>query len=69
MWYGIAVAVSAYRDHGLDVCPSVQENLNGPEVAFLRSKVEGSPSKLSETQRNNTYRDIWKVNNMHTIYT
>ena len=50
--YKAAVAVSVY--HGfpsLDVCPPVQENLDGPEVAYLSSIVEGSPSILSETQR------------------
>ena len=48
------VAVSAYPVPGLDVCPPVQENLDGPEVAFLSSIVEGSPSILSDTQRSNT---------------
>ena len=46
-----AVAVSAYPCDGLDVCPPVQEDLDGPEVTFLRSIAEGSPSILSETQR------------------
>ena len=50
----IAVAKSAYRGPGLDVCPPVQENLDGPEVAFLSSPVEGSKSTLSETQRDNS---------------
>jgi hypothetical protein len=31
----------------LDVCPPVQEDLDGPEVAFLSSIVEGSISLLS----------------------
>ena len=39
---------------GLDVCPPVQEDLGGPEVAFLSSIVEGSPSPLYETQIDNT---------------
>ena len=54
MWY-VTVTVSAYRGSpGLDVCPPVQENLDCPEVAFLSSKMEGSTSILSETQRDNT---------------
>ena len=48
------VVVSAYLAPGLDVCPPVQEDLDDPEVAFLSSKVEGSPSTLSETQIDNT---------------
>ena len=44
-----AVAASAYIFPGLDVCPPVQENLDGPEVAFLSSTVESSISILSET--------------------
>ena len=52
IWSVTAVAVSMYRGGpGLDVCPPVQENLDGPEVAFPSSIVEGSPSTLSETQR------------------
>jgi hypothetical protein len=48
MWSVITVAVSSYPDgHGLDVCPPVQEDLDGPEVSFLSSIVEGSPSTLS----------------------
>ena len=54
MWSVTAVAVSAYHGPGLDVCPPVQENLGGPEVAAQGSPVEGSPSILSETQRDNT---------------
>ena len=47
--------VSAYPvGPSLDVCPPVQEDLNGPEVAFLSSTVEGSPSILSKTQTHNT---------------
>ena len=49
-----AVAVSAYIGPGLDVCPPVQENLDGPEVAFLSSTVECRPSTLSDTQIDNT---------------
>ena len=49
-----AVAASAYRGGpGFDVCPPVQENLDDPEVAFLSSTEEGSPSILSETQKDN----------------
>jgi hypothetical protein len=48
MWSVTAVAVSAYRGPGLDVCPPVQEDLDGPEVAFLSSTVEGSISILSD---------------------
>ena len=48
------VAASTYRDGpGLDVCPPVQECLDGPEVASLSSPVESSPSILSETQMDN----------------
>ena len=55
MWSVTAVAVSAYLGGpGLDVCPPVQENLDGPEMASLSSTMEGSPSNLSETQRDNT---------------
>jgi hypothetical protein len=56
MWSVTVVAVvSAYPvGPGLDVCPPVQEDLGGPEVAFLRSPVEGSISILSETQKDNT---------------
>ena len=50
----IAVATSAYLVSSLDVCPPVQEDLDGPEEAFLSSPMEGSPSILSETQRDNT---------------
>jgi hypothetical protein len=50
-----AVAVSAYLGHGLDVCSPVQEDLDGPEAAFLSSPVEGSPSTLTDTQRGNTH--------------
>ena len=32
---------------GLDVCPPVQENLDGLEVAFPGSRVKGSPPILS----------------------
>ena len=50
-----AVAVSAYHGGpGLHVCPPVQENLDNPEEAFLSGPVEGSPSILSETQKDNT---------------
>ena len=49
-----AVAVSAYLVPGIDVCPPVQEDLDGPEVAYLSSQVEGSFSILSDTQRDNT---------------
>ena len=49
-----AVEISASRGPGLDVCPPVQENLDGPEVAFLSSPVEGIPSILSEIQIDNT---------------
>ena len=55
MWSVTAVAVSAYPGvPGLNVCPPVQENLDGPEVASLSSPVESSISILSETQRDNT---------------
>ena len=54
MWSVTAAAISAYPDvPGLDVCPPVQENLDGPEVAFPSSIVEGSISILLETQRDN----------------
>ena len=45
-----AVAVSAYIGAGLDVCPPVQEDLDGPEMASMSSQVEGSFSILKETQ-------------------
>jgi hypothetical protein len=50
-----AVAVSAYRG-GLDfdVCPPVQEDLDGPEMASLSSPVERRRSKLSDTHRETT---------------
>ena len=55
MWSVTAVAISAYRvGPSLDVCPPVHEDLDGPEAAFSSSPVEGSPSILSETQRDNT---------------
>ena len=58
-----AVAVSAYHGvPGLDVCPPVQEDLGDPEVASLSSTVEGSPSILSDTQRDNTSQ-------IHGLYT
>ena len=67
MWSVTAVAAFAYIGPGLDVCPPVQENLDGPEVAFPSSPVEGSPSILLETQRDNTSSHVtWKTN---TIYT
>ena len=50
MWSVTVVAASAYPVPILDVCPPVQEDFDGPEVAFLSSTVEGSPSILSETQ-------------------
>jgi hypothetical protein len=50
----IAVAASAYRVPDLDVCPPVQEDRDGPELAFLSSPVEGSLSTLTDTQRDNT---------------
>ena len=54
-----AVAVSAHRVvPGLDVCPPVQENLDGPKVAFLSSIVEGSTSTLLETQKENKIMQI-----------
>ena len=50
-----AVAVSAYPVvAGLDVCPPVQENLDGPEAAFLSSPKEGSISILSDIQKDNS---------------
>jgi hypothetical protein len=56
MWFVAAVAVSAYHSfRGLDVCPPVQEDLDGPEMAFLSSPIEGSPSILSDdTNRDST---------------
>ena len=54
MWSVTAVAVSAYLVPGFDVCPPVQEDLDGPEVAFLGSAVQGSISILSDTQKGNT---------------
>ena len=51
----LIVAVSAYHGFpGLEVCPPIQEDLDGPEVAFTSSPVEGSISFLSKTQRDNT---------------
>ena len=55
MWSVTAVAVSAYHSLSLDVCPPVQEDLDGPEAAFLSSPVEGSPSTLSDTQRETSH--------------
>ena len=62
------VAASAYPVPGLDVCPPVQEDLNGPKVAFLSSTVEGSASILSETQRDNTWNKYmeYKYYSHHT---
>ena len=54
MWSVTAVAVFAYRGPGLDVCPPVQENLDGPEMASLSSPVEGSQSILSDIQKDNS---------------
>ena len=45
--------VSAYLIPDFDVCPPVQENLDGPEVAIVSSTVDSSPSNLSETQKEN----------------
>ena len=42
----IAVAVSAYLVSSLDVCPPVQEDLDGPEVAVSSSPVECGESIL-----------------------
>ena len=47
-WSVTAFAASAYPGG-----PGVQEDLDGPEVAFPSSIVEGSPSILSETQMDN----------------
>ena len=50
MWSVTAAAISTYPDvPGLDVCPPVQEDLDGPEMAFMSSIVEGSTSILSKT--------------------
>jgi hypothetical protein len=55
MWSVTAVAVSAYiRVPGLDVCPPIQENLDGPAVASLSSPIEGGLSILSEIHREST---------------
>jgi hypothetical protein len=60
--------VSAYHGPGLDVCPPVQEDLHGPEVAFLRSIVEGSPSMiLSEYRETTPNTDRWNTNTIHTF--
>ena len=46
------LAVSAYfPGPGLDVCPLVQEDLDGMEVAILGSIVESSDTILSERER------------------
>ena len=60
--------LSAYLIPGLDVGPPVQENLDGPEVAFSSSTVEGRlPSVLSETQKNNTLKQFsWNTITTHT---
>jgi hypothetical protein len=57
-----AVAVSAYPGPGLDVCPPVQEDLDGPEVANLSSTVKDRQSILSDTQRD-------KIFNIYMEYT
>jgi hypothetical protein len=44
--------VRSYLVPALDVCPPVQKNLDGPQVAFLSSIVDGSESTLLE-------RTIW----------
>jgi hypothetical protein len=54
MWSITAVAVSAYRVPGLNVCPPVQEDLDDLEAAEVSSQVEDSPSILSETLRKST---------------
>ena len=49
MWSVIAVAVAVagnYLVPGLDVCPSVKEDFDDMEVAYLSSMVEGSTAKL-----------------------
>ena len=65
MWSVTAVAVSAYRGPGLDVCPPVQENLDGPEVAFLCSPVQGGPSILQRDREATRNTDTWTY--LHTI--
>ncbi len=69
MWSVTAVAVSAYHGPGLDVCPPVQENLGGPEVAAQGSPVEGSPSILSETRRDNTLNIIHGIQILYKTHT
>ena len=55
MWSVTAVAVSAYPGgSSLDVCPPVQEDLDGPEMAILSSTEEGSISILRNTDTKNT---------------
>ena len=56
-------SASAYLASGLDVCPPFQEDLDGPEVTFLSSTVEGSPSILSERQRDKCKTDTWNTTN------
>ena len=52
MWSVTAVVVSIYPGaSSIDVCPPVQEDLDGPEAASPSSPVEGS---LSILQRDNT---------------
>ena len=57
-----------YPGPGLDVCPPVQEDLDGPEAAFLSSPVEGSISILTDTQRDNTLHKYmeYKYYSRHT---
>ena len=66
-----AAAAFAYLVPGLDVCPPVQEDLDGPEVAYLSRPVEGSISTLSEI---NKIKKTCKISTLiiffiHSIYT
>ena len=54
IWSVIAVAVAVagyYLVPDLDVCPSVKEDFDDMEVAYLSSPVEGGAAKLSKKQK------------------
>ena len=63
-----AVAVSAYRGPGLDVCPPVQENLDDPELASRDSNMQGSPSILQRDREATRNTDTWNTNSIYTTH-
>jgi hypothetical protein len=44
-----------YLVPALDVCPPVQEDIDGPEMAFLSSTVESRTSILADTKHKQRY--------------